>query len=133
MLILTRLVGQSIEIGDNITITLVRTRPGGARIGIDAPREIPIVRDDANDREQPHLVTCPGCLHTDTLYNFDVIGDCWQNVFCRLCHTEFHPATGEIHPRGECCERAIEREFDRLCGENKTETETEATKKESRQ
>ena len=44
MLVLTRLVGQSIEIGDNITITLVRTRPGGARIGIDAPREIPIVR-----------------------------------------------------------------------------------------
>ncbi len=44
MLVLTREVGQSIIIGNNIKITIVQVRGEQARVGIDAPREIPVHR-----------------------------------------------------------------------------------------
>ena len=44
MLVLTREVGQSIVIGNNIRITVVQVRGDQARIGIDAPREVPVHR-----------------------------------------------------------------------------------------
>ena len=37
MLVLTRKVGESFVIGDNITVTVVRVAGGGVRIGIEAP------------------------------------------------------------------------------------------------
>lgn len=47
MLVLTRTKNQRIQIGDSITITIVRVDGRTVRIGIDAPREMEIVRDDA--------------------------------------------------------------------------------------
>lgn len=47
MLVLTRDEGTRIFIGDSITITILEAKRGRAVIGIEAPREIPIVRDDA--------------------------------------------------------------------------------------
>jgi carbon storage regulator len=44
VLVLTREVGQSIVIGNNIRITVVQVRGDQARIGIDAPREVPVHR-----------------------------------------------------------------------------------------
>ncbi|MDA1052366.1 MAG: carbon storage regulator [Planctomycetota bacterium] len=37
MLVLTRKVGESFVIGDNIIVTVVRVAGGGVRIGIEAP------------------------------------------------------------------------------------------------
>lgn len=47
MLILTRTVGASITIGDSITVTVLGIEGKQARIGIEAPRHVQIVRDDA--------------------------------------------------------------------------------------
>jgi len=47
MLVLTRKYGQSILIGDNIVVTVLYRRGDKVRLGIEAPREIPVVRDDA--------------------------------------------------------------------------------------
>lgn len=47
MLVLNRKVGQAFTIGDNIRIIVVEVRGGVARIGIEADKSIPIVRDDA--------------------------------------------------------------------------------------
>lgn len=46
MLVLSRKVGQRILIGDDISVTIVRIAQGGVRIGIEAPKELPIVREE---------------------------------------------------------------------------------------
>lgn len=46
MLVLSRKPGEKIRIGDDITITIVRIGPATVRLGIDAPRELNIVRDE---------------------------------------------------------------------------------------
>ncbi len=46
MLILTRKPGESIKIGEDIYITLLATKGNQTRIGIDAPRELEVVRTE---------------------------------------------------------------------------------------
>jgi len=46
MLILTRKVGESITIGDDVTITVVASKGGQVRIGIDAPKSVSITRSE---------------------------------------------------------------------------------------
>ncbi|MDQ6995965.1 MAG: carbon storage regulator CsrA [Mariprofundus sp.] len=46
MLILTRKKGESIAIGDNIQIQVLSVKGGQVRIGIDAPREVKVNREE---------------------------------------------------------------------------------------
>lgn len=46
MLILQRKPGESVRIGDNITISVVSVDSGRVRIAIDAPTEVPILRSE---------------------------------------------------------------------------------------
>lgn len=46
MLVLSRKVGERILIGDNIAITVVRVAGGGVRLGIEAPADLPVVREE---------------------------------------------------------------------------------------
>ena len=46
MLVLSRKVGERIWIGDNISVTVVRITGGGVRLGIEAPAELPVVREE---------------------------------------------------------------------------------------
>ena len=50
MLVLTRKVGEQIVINDEIVITVVRLQGDKVRIGIDAPRSIPVHRHEILDR-----------------------------------------------------------------------------------
>lgn len=50
MLVLTRKIGEGIVIGDNIKVTVVEIKGGAIRIGIDAPAEKKIYRQEIYDR-----------------------------------------------------------------------------------
>jgi carbon storage regulator len=50
MLVLTRKAGEGIIIGDNISIKIIEIKGGGIRIGIDAPRDTKIYRQEVFDR-----------------------------------------------------------------------------------
>ena len=52
MLILSRRVGQVICIGDNVRVTVLAVRGLQARIGIDAPDNIEVHREEIYDRIQ---------------------------------------------------------------------------------
>jgi carbon storage regulator len=49
MLVLARHIDQQIVIGDDIVITLVDIRGDKARIGIDAPADVPVHRREVYD------------------------------------------------------------------------------------
>lgn len=44
MLVLTRTAGETIVIGNNVRVTVVQVKGDQVRIGIDAPREVPVHR-----------------------------------------------------------------------------------------
>ena len=46
MLILSRMAGETIIIGDDIRIQVLSNKNGQVRIGIDAPRVIPVKREE---------------------------------------------------------------------------------------
>ena len=60
MLCLTRKVGERFTIGDDIEVEFVEIRPHSVRLGITAPKHIPILRDDAiNTLPQPQFRVLP--------------------------------------------------------------------------
>jgi carbon storage regulator len=55
MLVLTRKVGQTLVIGDNVTVTVVAITNGKVRVGIEAPRDVRVDRREIHERrtQQP--------------------------------------------------------------------------------
>lgn len=52
MLILSRRTGESFMIGDDIRITVLNARGSQVRIGIDAPKDTPVHREEIYQRIQ---------------------------------------------------------------------------------
>ena len=50
MLVLTRRGGESVRIGDDITVTVLGDRALQLRIGIDAPKHVPVHREEVHER-----------------------------------------------------------------------------------
>lgn len=50
MLILTRRIGESLIVGDDVTITILGSKGAQVRLGIDAPKEISIHREEVYNR-----------------------------------------------------------------------------------
>lgn len=56
MLILTRKVGESIKIGDDIRVIVLEVKGSQVRLGVDAPREKAIYREEIYERIQQEML-----------------------------------------------------------------------------
>lgn len=52
MLILTRRVGESLVIGDNVNVTVLGVKGNQVRIGVNAPRDVTVHREEIYQRIQ---------------------------------------------------------------------------------
>jgi carbon storage regulator len=50
MLILTRRVGENLRIGDNVTVAVLGVKGNQVRVGIEAPRDVPVHREEIYER-----------------------------------------------------------------------------------
>jgi carbon storage regulator len=46
MLIVTRKPGEKVMVGDQVVITVIEVKGSNVRIGIDAPRAVPVYREE---------------------------------------------------------------------------------------
>ncbi len=52
MLILTRRTGEALIINDNVTVNILGVKGNQVRIGVDAPKEVPVHREEIHKRIQ---------------------------------------------------------------------------------
>ncbi|MAG92847.1 MAG: carbon storage regulator [Planctomycetaceae bacterium] len=80
MLVLTRRVSETVRIGDDVTVTIVRTGRNSVQIGIDAPRSVKISRGELDalpnsPPASPAIVrTPPRERRTDGSYSLQCLG-----------------------------------------------------------
>ncbi|MEO5331037.1 MAG: carbon storage regulator CsrA [Magnetococcus sp. YQC-5] len=67
MLILTRRIGESLNIGDEIKITLLGIKGNQVRIGIDAPRDVEVHREEIYDKIRRETRKANTKMSDDTL------------------------------------------------------------------
>jgi carbon storage regulator len=60
MLILTRRIGETVIIGENIKVTVLRVNGSQVRIGIDAPKDVTVLREEIYEQEQGKAVNDRG-------------------------------------------------------------------------
>ena len=63
MLILSRKVGRKIRIGNNVVVTIVAVTGCDVQVGVDAPRDVSVrreevwLRDQAADEDAPEMIS----------------------------------------------------------------------------
>jgi len=60
MLILTRRVGETLVIGDDVTVTVLGVKGNQVRLGVNAPRDLPVHREEIYERIQQEKQAAAG-------------------------------------------------------------------------
>jgi carbon storage regulator CsrA len=78
MLVLTRKVGESIRIGDDVVVTVLEVRPSRIRLGIVAPLSVRVQRGEHRDGPErlpvPDFLTCQSCEDSMKIANLGDLG-----------------------------------------------------------
>jgi carbon storage regulator len=75
VLVLTRRIQQSIRIGDDITITVIEVRGDQVRLGIEAPRNVPVHRTEVLLQvERQNAEAARGALMADIAAALSLLG-----------------------------------------------------------
>jgi carbon storage regulator len=56
MLILSRRAGQTVMIGEGVTVTVLEVKGGRIRLGINAPRDVAVEREEVHHRVRHGIV-----------------------------------------------------------------------------
>ena len=65
MLVLTRKQQEKIHIGENITITVVRIKGNTVRVGIEAPRDVRVMRGEVDTKDASSVESTELTIDTD--------------------------------------------------------------------
>ena len=72
MLILSRKTDQAIKIGDNITITIIDIHGDQVKIGVDAPRDVKVFRQEVFNAIKTEN-TAAASVNTDKIFDLSKI------------------------------------------------------------
>ncbi len=79
MLVLTRKRQEQIRIGDNITLTILKVKGNTVRVGIEAPRDVRVVRGELPPKEMTLTTDCPSenlaCEDDPSLTNEETLAE----------------------------------------------------------
>ena len=62
MLILTRREGESVLIGDDVTITVLRVKGNQVRLGVNAPKNVAVQREEISERMRAEVAGATGTI-----------------------------------------------------------------------
>ena len=57
MLILTRRIGETLMVGDEVKVTVLGVKGNQVRLGVDAPRDVAVHREEIYERIQQERIT----------------------------------------------------------------------------
>lgn len=92
MLLLTRRVGEEIKVGEDMFVRVLRVRGGQVTIGIDAPKEINIVRTELLVREEDKVAACE---HTWVIAKLKDKPN--RSTYCGNCNITFREYCNKIN------------------------------------